>query len=191
MEALGNHGFPIESSRDLEWTFPPHTTCYFVRQASYHSKEDVTHVKMFYYVYLRLKRASKYWSSQWDEIIREATEHLNHTDDDGIRSWGFPEGEVIGADEPYVILIVGLQVRLFKWEQWFDESVDETSRRQMSRSSRLREEPDPGKVLNVTEKSDREEIEKFLGKARRYKHAITARASQRHKGWNRYIWDRS
>lgn len=161
--------------------------CYFVRQPGDYHNESEIHMKISYYVYLRVKEASKYWGNQWDDIIREATEHLNHTDDDNINHYGFPKGEVIGAGEPYVILTVGLQVRLFKWEQGFDESVDETSRRQMSPSSRLREETDPDKVLNICEKSVREEIEEFLDKARRHNMAIKVRVMERYKRWDKYV----
>lgn len=175
---------------DPERTFPPHTMCYFVKQSITFRKEgEKNRAKIFYYVYLRLKKASRYWGDQWDDIIREATEHLNHTDDHGIRYYEFPKGEVMGADEPYVILTVGLQVRLFKWEQGFDESVDETSRRQMSPRSRLTEEPDPGRILNICERGDREAIEKFLERARGQKWAITARALARYPGWDRFIFD--
>lgn len=181
MEAIVDLGYSAECCKDPEWTFPPHTMCYFVRQTGDYHKESGTHMKISYYVYLRVKIASNYWGNQWDDIIREATEHLNHTDDDRINTYGFPKGEVIGADEPYVILTVGVQVGLFRWEQGFDESVDETSRRQMSPSSRLREEPYPDRVLNICEKSDREEIEKFLDKARRHNQAIRPRVMERHK----------
>lgn len=65
---------------------------------------------------------------------------------------------MVGAHRPYVILTVGLEVRLFRWEQGFDKSVDEEAKRKLSPSGALREF-DPGKVLDIREKSDREDIE--------------------------------
>lgn len=77
--------------------------------------------------------------------------------------WNCPEGEVVGAHSRYVILTVGLEVRLFRWEQGFDESVVEEARRKFSPSGALREF-NPGKVLDIREKSDGEEIERSLDK---------------------------
>lgn len=87
-------------------------------------------------------------------------------------------GEVIGADDPYVILAVGVEVRLFRWQQGFDASVDEEARRKRSPSSILRE-LNPGKVLNILEKTDREEIEMFLDKAKEHGEMIKARISEK------------
>ena len=127
-----------------------------------------------------MKRASKYWGNQWDDIVREATEHMKYRDERHRKYWDWncPEGEAVGADNPYVILTVGLEVRLFKREQGFDESVDEGARRKFSPSNTLREF-DPGKVLDIRERSDREEVEKFLDKAEELKEVIKARESEK------------
>lgn len=192
------------------WLLPPNTVCYFGTKESSRSKGGADDMKTsndkdfsdtmksetgidffrnrksFNYLYLRLKRASNHWDNQWDDIIRETTEHLNSTDKEKAYFQKCP-GEVFGADDPYVILTVGLEVRLFKWEQGFEETVDEGARRKMSPCSALRE-LGPGKVLNPCEKKeDREEIESFLVLAGRHKEAIKAKM-ERECGGEREWW---
>ena len=121
----------------------------------------------------------KFCNSQWEDIIREATEHLNQTEAEDKENC--PHGGVIGGEEPYVILTVGLDVRLFQWEQGFDKTVDEEARRKKSPSSALRE-LFPGKVFNVCEKSDREDIERFLKMVKAYKNMTKARKLKKSGG---------
>ena len=162
------------------WTFPPNTLCYFGTYRSYGSKVGTSYTNSFHDLYLRVKRTSKYWGNQWDDIVREATEHMNYSDERHRKYWDWncPEGEVVGAHSRYVILTVGLEVRLFRWEQGFDESVDEGARRKFSPSSALGEF-NPGRVLDIRETSDREEIEKFLDKAKELKGVIKAREGEK------------
>ena len=179
---------PIKEPSGPAWLLPPNTVCYGATKESFRSKggandmESETGIgfrstKSFCYLYLRLKRASKYWDEQWNDIIRETTKHLNSTDNEKAYFQKCPV-EVFGADEPYVILTVGLEVRLFKWDQGFDETVDEGARRKMSPRSALRE-LSPGKVLNpCEERKDREEIERFLVLAGRHREAIKARVER-------------
>ena len=133
----------------------------------------------FHYIYLRVKRLGKFCVNQWDDIIREATEQLSQTDAEDIKT--LPHGEVTGSEEPFVILVVGLEARLFHWEQGFDETVDEEARRKRSPSSSLRE-LNLGTVLNVCEKSDREDIERFLKRVQEHKDMITAKKSETYEG---------
>lgn len=181
----------IKAPRGSDWLLPPNTLCYFSTKKSIRSKSganehDFDNMKAFHYLYLRLKRANKYWDTLWDDIIRETTAHLNSTDADKTHSQKCP-GEVFGADDPYVILTVGLEVRLFKWEQGFEKTVDEGARRKMSPCSALRELT-PVKVLNpFEEKKDREDIEKFLVLAGRQKELIQARI-ERECGEEREWW---
>ena len=156
-----------EMTHEPAWTFPPNTYCYFG-----------TFVKEFRYLYLRVKRASKYRDTLWDDNFREATEHLNHTDDEQIKYGRCPEGQVLGANDPYVLIVVGVEVRLFRWEQGFEDSVDEEARRKKSPFSGLRE-LNPGSTLNVCERADREEIERFLDNAEQHKQTIEARESDK------------
>ena len=164
----------MDEPTEAAWTLPPNTIYYFGTARSYDQSDDRQVRRFFHYLYLRVKRLSKFCNSQWDDIIREATEHLNQPEEEDRRSC--PEGGVIGGEEPFVILTVGLDVRLFKWKQGFDETVDEEARRKKSTSSALRE-LNPGMVLNVCEKSDREEIERFLKRVEEHKELIRARKS--------------
>lgn len=135
-------------------------------------------MKFFHYSYLRVKRASKYCDDLWETIVLEATEHLNHTDDQHIKYGDCPEGQVVGAHDPYVLLAVGVEVRLFRWEQGFDDSVDDGARSKKSPSSILRELK-PGMTLNVCEKADREEIERFFDAAEQYREVVKTRESEK------------
>lgn len=138
------------------------------------SMKYLRYTKLSNYLYLRLKRASKYWDNQWDDIICEMTEHLKSVNRETVT---FEEGpdEAVGADDPYVILTVGLEVRLFKWQHGSVETVDEGARGELSTRGALKE-LSPGKVLRpCEEKKDREEIEGFLVIAARQREAIKAR----------------
>lgn len=175
--------FPVHESRGPAWILPPNTMYYFGTAVSYDESGPTYETReVFYYFYLRVKRFNKFFNSQWDDIIRETTEHMNKTREEDRDNR--PEGGVIGGEEPFVILTVGLDVRLFKWEQGFDETVDEEARRKKSPSSALRE-LNLGTVLDVREKSDREEIERFLKKVQEHKEATKAKKSERWGG-NRY-----
>ena len=170
---------PLDEPTGAAWTLPPNTMYYFGTATSY-DKNDDRHVrKFFHYLYLRVKSLGKFCDSQWDDIIGEATQNLNQTEEENKRDC--PEGGVVGGEEPFVILTVGLDVRLFKWEQGFDETVDEEARRKKSPSSALRE-LNPGTVLNVCEKSDREEIERFVKRVKEHKEVIMARKSEKYGG---------
>lgn len=125
-----------------------------------------------------MKRASKYYDNPWENIILEATEHLNHTDDRHIKYHECPEGQVVGADDPYILLAVGAEVRLFRWEQGFDHSVDDDLRRRKSPFSILRE-LNPGTTLNVYEKADREVIEKLFDAAEQHREMVKTRENEK------------
>ena len=161
------------------WTLPPNTIHYFGKATSFDENDERSPRKFFHYLYLRVKRLGKFCDSQWDDILREATEHLNQTEKEDRNNC--PPGGVTGGEEPFVILAVGLDVRLFQWEQGFDKTVDEEARRKKSPSSALRE-LNPGTVLSVCVKSDREEIERFLKRAEEPREVIKARKSERYGG---------
>ena len=162
------------------WILPPNTIHYLGTAMGFDEDDDRPSEKIFFhYLYLRVKRLGKFCDSQWGDIVREATEHLNQTEAEDLRR--YPHRGVIGGEEPFVILVVGLEARLFQWDQGFDETVDEEARRQRSPSSALRE-LNPGTVLNVCEKSDREEIERFLEKVQEHRDMMTARKSEKYEG---------
>ena len=162
------------------WTLPPNTTHYFGTAMGFdeHDERPSEHL-FFHYLYLCVKRLGKFCGNQWEDIIREATEQLNQTKVEDLEPC--PHGGVIGGDEPFVILVVGLEARLFQWHQGFDETVDKEARTKRSPSSTLRE-LNPGTVQNVCEKSDREEIERFLKRVEEHKDTITARKSETYEG---------
>ena len=172
------------NTREPDWTLPPNAKCYIGTQKSY-TERGTNEMKIFHYSYLRVKRESKYCDTLWEDIILEATEHLNHTDDIHIKYRDCPEGQVVGADDPYVLLAVGTVVRLFKWEQGFDDSVDDGARRKKSPTSILRE-LHPGTTLNVCEKADREEIERFFDAAKQHRKTVMTRESAKVGGKKRW-----
>lgn len=138
------------------WTLPPNTSQLCA------SSEVYSYEEFFHYLFVRVKRASKYWDTLWEDIIHEAIDHLA-APDKCIDLKGF-EGfgkQAVGADEPYVMLTVGLEVRLFKWEQGFPESVQGESRKATSPTSKLKE-LQPGQIYLVTKAEDREVFEKFF-----------------------------
>ena len=171
------------------WTLPPNTHWYFGTKTSFGStaglddfSSDRPESQIFrHYFYLRLQRVGKYCGDQWEAIIREATDHLNQPDHEEINYRKYPINDAIGADEPYVILTVGPDVRLFRWQQGFDGSVDDDARRKMSPSSFLRELA-PDKILSLLARSDIEEIETFLQQAEQHGDAIKAREVEKWGG---------
>ena len=162
---------------------------YIFGTATSYEESDERHVKKFFHhFYLRVKRFNKFFDSQWDDIIREATEHLNKTPEEDKDNC--PEGGVVGGEEPFVILAVGLDARLFRWEQGFDETVDEEAMRRKSPFSGLKE-LNSGRVLSLCEKSDREEIEGFLKEAKAHREAMKAKTLERWGGkryWQTFDW---
>ena len=175
-----NH--PIRTIDEPNWTFPPNTLCYVGRCYRQYSGGTVGR-KTFDYLYLRIKRMGSYWGSPWDVIIRETTDHLGVANERATKHREGLEAEVMGADDPYVMLVVGVEVRLFRWNQGFDDSVDEAARRKKSPYSTLRE-LNPESTLSVCDKADREAIERFLDKAGELRKTIEARESQKSEGRN-------
>lgn len=158
------------------WTLPINTLYYFglVSVSVEGGRSDARNpdgTRSFHHLYPRVKRASKWRDNLWEDITREATEDMG-----AVSKYARPgsAGQVVGSHDPYVLLTVGLEVRLFRWEQGFDDSVSEEVRMRNSPFGSLRELR-PGTVLNVCEKADREEIEKFLDQAKQYKKMMAGR----------------
>lgn len=153
-------GTPLRpADSDKRWLMPPSTRQYLASTSVY------AHEEYFHFLLLRLKRASPYWDTLWDDIIREAKDSLGSVDEDfdlDLRE-DDPEraGQVVGAHDPLVMLVVGLEVRLFKWEQGFPESVVGEARKKASPYGTLTEF-EPGRTYSITEADDREVIERFL-----------------------------
>lgn len=154
--------FDIELKRTgvRDWELPPNTLEY---TADYLSRPDSFNGSFFHYMFLRLKRGSKYWDSLWEDIEGEAEQRLGTVDNcSAIRySKLLPKDRVVGADEPFVLLNVGNEVRLFKWVQGFDDSIQGEARKKASSSSSLRE-LEPCRTYIISKAEDREAIVKFL-----------------------------
>ncbi|KAL8762928.1 MAG: hypothetical protein Q9184_001150 [Pyrenodesmia sp. 2 TL-2023] len=142
-----------------DWLLPANTS------QKYGNTEWYDHEEYYHFLFLRVKRASKYWGSLWDDVIREAKELLGSVDVDfEVQRTKGHEGEVVGASDPLVLLAVGFDVRLFEWQQGFDESVQGHARRLASSTSTLKE-LEPGRIYSITKKEDREVMDEFLGRA--------------------------
>ena len=145
----------LEETGNFDWEVPPNTIQYLANQTTYLYEEA------FHYLFVRLKRGSRYRDTLWDDLIREAKDYLDSPD----RTYtlgriGDKTGQVIGAHDPFVMLIVGLKVRLFKWDQG---SVEEGAARTLRSSpSSALTELDPGRLYVITERKDREVIEEFF-----------------------------
>ncbi|KAL8896966.1 MAG: hypothetical protein Q9207_007456 [Kuettlingeria erythrocarpa] len=94
---------------DKDWLIPANTRQYFIETGDIRGK---THKR---FLLLRIKRASRYWSCLWHDIIREVEELLAKVDDhdDLDRK---KRTQLVGAANPEVLLAVGWNVRCFKWD---------------------------------------------------------------------------
>ncbi|KAL6717694.1 hypothetical protein ACLMJK_005609 [Lecanora helva] len=151
--------FDVHSEdHEKEWNVPPNTVQLF---ASYHERVQlrVSFERFsFHYLFVRIKKACAYWSNLWPDIIREAEERLMKPDP----SLEIKEMELqpVGANEPFVLLAVGTEVRLFKWElEMYDHAPGETDQKPILR------ELIPGWVYDVTNAADQEVISSFLDRA--------------------------
>ncbi|KAI4190739.1 MAG: hypothetical protein L6R41_000601 [Letrouitia leprolyta] len=125
-----------------DWLLPANT-----KQLVIHS-DEYYHKGWHRYLFLRMKRASRYWHDLWDQLIGEIKDLLPQQD----KSMYLEKRKVkplFGAENPDVILIVGLEVRLFKWHTG-DKTLMETN---------------PGKVYSVMNEQDRKFIEAVLNSA--------------------------
>jgi len=155
----GIEGAECRDTMSEAWMLPANTSQLCASSSSY------TYEEFFHYLFVRIKRASKYWDNIWEDIIREATDNLAAPDKSfELEKLKRSGKQVVGADEPHVMLVVGIEVRLFKWEQGFPDTIQGESRKGKSPSSKLKE-LQTGKVYLVTSAEDREVLEKFLKSA--------------------------
>ncbi|KAL8964135.1 MAG: hypothetical protein Q9183_004671 [Haloplaca sp. 2 TL-2023] len=132
----------IEEHTAKAWLMPPNTKQYSIDPEWYRCK------KWERVLFLRIKRASKYWDCLWSDIVREAKELLASVDDDP-RLERHKIIQRVGAADPAVVLVVGLEVRLFEWD---------------AATSTLAE-TDPGRVYSVMDEEDRKSIEAVFSAA--------------------------
>ncbi|KAL9595411.1 MAG: hypothetical protein Q9219_006454 [cf. Caloplaca sp. 3 TL-2023] len=135
----------LQQSHDRDWLLPANTKQYLIETDFYY------HVKYEQFLFLRIKRASRYWDCLWDDLIREMKDFLVRVNDSVYLKRRRQKGrtQLHGAADPEVILAVGLEIRLFKWN-----AADETLT-----------ERDPGYVYSVMDKMHRKVIEAVLNLA--------------------------
>ncbi|KAI4156777.1 MAG: hypothetical protein L6R39_001032 [Caloplaca ligustica] len=132
----------IQEPHDKDWLMPANTKQYSIETDYYRCK------KYERFLLLRVKRASRYWDCLWEDIVGEMKELLARVDDNhylGKRK----KPQLVGAANPAVILVVGLETRLFTWNAE-DAILTETI---------------PGRVYSVMDVEDRKSIEAVLTSA--------------------------
>ena len=147
----------LRPNMEQAWLMPPNTRQYIASSGGFF------HAAFFHLLYVRLKRASKYWDTLWEDLIREAKESLEGEDEsmEFKREASEQKCRLLGADNPFVMLIVGLEVRLFRWEHAAEELVHGAERKEPSLSGALTEF-EPGRTYMFDDAADREAIERFL-----------------------------
>ncbi|KAL8789413.1 MAG: hypothetical protein Q9213_001170 [Squamulea squamosa] len=112
------------------WLLPPNTLHYFVTT----NWRFGTHTKHSHFLFMLIKRGSRYWTCLWEDAIREAKDVLSSVDN-ACELWDRVDGkrvmttvQALGAANPSVMLVVGTEVRLFEWRQLDDKAVDISSK---------------------------------------------------------------
>lgn len=153
--------FKIEHSNAChqDWELPPNTKCFLGTYVDW----SENYLGSFHYLAIRMKRASKFWNSLWDDIASEVAESLESFDNTSVALFPKPQlVQSVGVDHPFVLLAVGLEVRLFRWLPVPDgEQVMGGAEKPTSTASRL-VELQPGKVFSPVEEEGRKAITEFL-----------------------------
>ncbi|KAL8991696.1 MAG: hypothetical protein Q9169_007735 [Polycauliona sp. 2 TL-2023] len=132
----------IEEPHDKDWLMPANTKQYCIQSDGYR------HKKYERFLLLRIKRASRYWGTfLWDQLITEIKEYAAVVDEHFYLSRNHLV-QSVGAANPQVILVVGLQVRLFEWK-----------------AEGTLIEKEPGHLYSVMNDEDRKTIETVLASA--------------------------
>ncbi|KAL8883569.1 MAG: hypothetical protein Q9215_008156 [Flavoplaca cf. flavocitrina] len=97
-----------------------------------------------YFLFLLIKRGSRYWSSLWDDALHEAEQTLNQRVDN---------------TDLAVIIAIGMEIRLFEWRREDGERLDSLMNEPLI--GQLIESK-PGKKYSIMERDDRMEIEKVI-----------------------------
>ncbi|KAL9043019.1 MAG: hypothetical protein Q9180_000168 [Flavoplaca navasiana] len=146
-----------EHYSDRVWMLPPNTRQFFVTTI------PMIHVDYERLVYLRIKRASRFVHVSWEAIILEARlgldetiEFPDHLIDTPFDSDDEPEEkQAVGRVDPYVILVIGFDVRLFKWHR---ASGGENQGHDGGHLVEL----SPGRIYSLLRKEDRKPIEEVI-----------------------------
>jgi len=150
-----------------EWELPPNTKFFL---ATYEvENEDRKKRKWIHYLAVRVRRASKYWTCLWDDIVRETVTSLGSLDDTFPPRIAEIRGpQLLGAAHPFVLLAVGSEVRLFKWMPTLDGDpvMEDTEHRRLI-SDRL-VELHPGQIFSTLHDEGRKPISEFLEQVKKY-----------------------
>ena len=146
--------FNINLKRDCrpDWENPPNTIqpLATVSNFKYAEERDIAYP----YLTAVLKRASKRWSDLWEVIVDEATQCLrNPSESLTLRRHVSNFRDPLGAADPFVLLAVGLEVRLFQWKMGANDGKGEV----VALS--------PERVLSSLQELERIEIGNFLQRA--------------------------
>ena len=148
----------IREGPTSDWNLPPNTRDLYAGYRKFRPERAY-----FHYLFVRLKKPSKYWNGLWDDLVREMKERLSAIDD-GFDVKGIINNQVRGAHDPFVILIHGLEVRLFKWEQPLLETQLQEGTKDIFSASGALKELEPERVYSVSKQEDRKVIGEYLKK---------------------------
>lgn len=135
------------------WLMPPNTRHFIT------STRDYFHPGFVHLLYVRSRRASKFWNTLWEDFIHEAKESLEGGDE-SIDFEG-PDSKMLGTDNPFVMLIVGFEIRLFRWKHGAKKLTVGDGRAKPCQSGVLTEF-ELGRIYIFDDAADREAIERFL-----------------------------
>jgi len=151
----------LKQALDLpDWELPPGTKHCL---ATYEGLKDGKTWKSFQYLSVCMKRASRYWTKLWEDIAGEAAEYVESSDDHLISLFTHepPLTPPVGADEQYVMLIVGLEARLYRWIRG---SVDQDVENDWEQTSASKHSVNlhPGESFSPLQEPSRKMISEFL-----------------------------
>ncbi|KAL8774354.1 MAG: hypothetical protein Q9209_001105 [Squamulea sp. 1 TL-2023] len=153
----GMGGSIIQQLSGEAWLLPPNTLHYFLTP-NWHFGSHADYAR---YLFMLIKRGSRYWTCLWEDAIREAKEVLSGMDKarellgrvDGKRV--ITTVQAVGAANPSVMLVVGTEVRLFEWRQLEDKAVDtsnkavDTSNKPVNTSNKPAIQTSNGTTINI------------------------------------------
>ncbi|KAL8644077.1 MAG: hypothetical protein Q9226_007948 [Calogaya cf. arnoldii] len=128
---------------------------------------DYYHLNHTHFLFLLIKRGSKFWPTPWDDAKREVKQTLTQVDDsdrlkDRVDDKWVRRVQAVGAANPYVIIAIGLEVRLFEWQQVDGQALD-TSKEQSFDGTLT--ELKPGKVYSLLDREGRKDIDVVIKSA--------------------------
>ena len=147
------------------WDVPPNTR--WILATREHWKRYKKPGQSFHYLAIRVKRYNKHrgWGTLWEEIIRETRECLESRDVSIVTRLHTQLMQTVGADDPFVLLNVGFEVRLFRWTadlNFGKERSTEGEKGQSSNPEKQLVELQPGQVYSRLDEEGQKAISEFL-----------------------------